>query len=68
MLPYYVNRVAQPTGEHEVHNSNYKYLPEGKNRIYLGSFTNCNEVVKKAKEYYLDVDGCYFCSRACHTK
>lgn len=67
-MNYYVNKNAQPTGEHEVHNSSCSYLPDENNRIYLGNFTNCKDAVREAKKHYANVDGCYYCSRECHTK
>jgi hypothetical protein len=67
-MNYYVNKNAQPTGEHEVHNSSCSYLPDVDNRIYLGNFSNCKDAVREAKKYYTNVDGCYYCSRDCHTK
>lgn len=65
---YYVNKNAQPTGEHEVHRSDCRWLPEMYNRIHLGAFTNCADAIRKAKEYYTNVDGCYYCCSACHTR
>ena len=56
---YYVNKIAQPTGEHEMHVSSCRYLPSEKNRIYLGYFTNSGDAVKAAKSYYSNVDGCF---------
>ena len=63
---YYVNDTAQSTGEHEVHTQDCKRCPGESNRTYLGSFSNCQEAVRKAKEYYFNVDGCYHCSKPCH--
>lgn len=68
MIQYYVNKIAQNTGEHEVHRSGCTYLPKEENRIYLGSFNNCADAIKKAKEFYSNVDGCYFCCKDCHTR
>lgn len=68
MSLYYVNKNIQSTGEHEVHKSECIYLPDIQNRIYLGTFDNCKEAVKKAKGYYSNVDGCYYCSNECHKK
>ncbi len=68
MKLYYVNKNAQDTGEHEVHASGCSYMPNPENKIYLGSFDNCHEAVKKAKEYYSNVDGCFYCSKECHTR
>ena len=66
MNHYYVNDNAQPTGEHEVHTSTCQYLPS--NRTYLGYFSSCKDAVAKAKTIYSNVDGCFFCSRPCHTR
>ncbi len=65
---YYVNKNAQATGEHEVHKSSCSYLPSESNRIGLGYYATCAEAVKKAKEYYSNVDGCYYCCPTCHTR
>ncbi|MEI8388819.1 MAG: hypothetical protein WCG23_02930 [bacterium] len=65
---YYVNQNAQSTGEHEVHCEECSYLPDVLNRQYLGAFDNCRDAVKKAKEYYSNVDGCYYCCKPCHTR
>lgn len=67
MANYYVNKNAQSNGDHEVHKSECSFLPEVENRIYLGSFNNCKEAVKEAKKHYTQVNGCYYCSRECHT-
>ena len=65
---YYVNKNAQPTGEHEVHAEDCPYMPHIQNRQYLGCFDNCKEALKKAKDYYNNVDGCYYCASLCHTR
>ena len=68
MTRYYVNRNAQPTGEHEVHKYGCSWLPKEENRIYLGRFYTCQAAVLKACEYYTSVDGCAHCSPDCHTR
>ncbi len=68
MATYYVNKIAQPTGEHEVHTSTCSYLPDQENRMYLGVFSNCHDALREAKRYYNNVDGCYWCSRECHRR
>ncbi len=68
MDTYIVNKTAQPTGEHEVHKNDCGHLPENQNRQNLGYFKNCREAVKKAKESYYNVDGCYWCCNDCHTR
>lgn len=68
MAIYYLNKNTQPTGEHEVHTSTCPYLPDPNNRIYLGSFSNCKDALTEAKKYYSNVDGCFYCSKECHSK
>ena len=66
MFNYYVNNNAQPNGDHEVHRDGCNYMPISK--THLGAFNNCHDAVKAAKQYYAQVNGCYFCSTACHTQ
>ncbi|PPT36228.1 hypothetical protein XarjCFBP7653_17265 [Xanthomonas arboricola] len=66
MNNYYVNNKSQPTGEHEVHKESCIHLPT--DRINLGVFFNCKDAVAAAKSYYSNVDGCFWCSRDCHTR
>jgi len=68
MAEYYVNKNAQLTGEHEVHTSTCPYLPDQNNRLYLGTFYSCNDAIVEAKKYYSNVDGCFYCSKECHTR
>lgn len=65
---YYVNKVAQPTGEHEVHNSSCSFLPSLENRILLGYFSNSKDALMEAKKYFSNVDGCFFCCPESHKK
>ena len=67
MAFYYVNKNAQANGDHEVHKDGCEYLPTINNRIHLGDFTNCRDAVLTARTYYRRVNGCFYCSRACHT-
>lgn len=68
MAKYYVNRNSQSNGDHEVHTTGCSFLPNPENRIDLGDHINCASAVKKAKEYYNQVNGCYYCSNSCHTQ
>jgi hypothetical protein len=68
MKNYYVNNLPQRNGDHEVHLEHCSFLPLSQNRTYLGSFSNCNDAVKEAKKHYKQVDGCYYCSKECHTQ
>lgn len=63
---YYVNKNAQEDGTHEVHRQDCLWMPDAENRIYLGVFNNGKDAVNAAKNYYDDVDGCYFCCREAH--
>lgn len=67
---YYVNNTAQPnTGDHEVHKEGCYWLSQAADVSYLGSFDNCKDAVKKAKEKYPNTaDGCATCSSECHKK
>lgn len=67
-MKYYVNKNAQPTGEHEVHKSTCSWLPDAENRIYLGDFVSSTEALKAARKFYSDVDGCYYCCPEIHKR
>ena len=67
MPNYYVNRQAQANGDHEVHKDGCAYMPNQDNRLYLGNFSTCQEAVREAKRYFSQSNGCFFCSRECHT-
>ena len=67
-MRFYVNKYAQPTGEHEVHSSNCAWLPDAENRIYLGDFATSQAAVKEARKYYSCVDGCKHCCPESHTR
>ena len=71
-MPYYcVNKNAQPTGEHEVHDTgigNCNRLPHPSNRIDLGFHVSCQQALIAAKSYFYNVDGCYYCIPNCHKK
>ncbi len=65
---YYVNTNAQTNGDHEVHKESCSYLPSAQNRIFLGKFSTCAEAVIAARVHFVQVDGCRYCSYACHTQ
>ena len=66
-MVYYVNKKAQDNGDHEVHASTCTYLPPTENLQHLGFFENCHEAVEKAKGYFLQSNGCYWCAKECRT-
>ncbi len=66
MARYYVNRNAQANGDREVHTTGCAWLPAEQNRLYLGDFPSCGPAVREARRFYQKVNGCYYCSNACH--
>ena len=68
MALYYVTKTAQPNGDHEVHKFGCAFMPGESNRTYLGNFDHCLGAVIAARMHYTQVNGCYFCSRECHTQ
>lgn len=67
MAQYYVNKHAQANGDHEVHKRGCTFIPNPENRIYLGDFVTCRGAVQEAKKHYVQTNGCFYCSRDCHT-
>ena len=68
MANYYVNKNAQPNGDHEVHTTGCPHPPNVENRTQLGDFASCTPAVTAAKKIYDQVNGCAYCSSACHTQ
>lgn len=66
-MRYYVNTKTDDQGDHEVHNSTCKKLPLSSNRIDLGDHSSCRPAVIAAKRHYDTANGCFWCSRPCHT-
>jgi hypothetical protein len=68
MPNYYVNKNAQPTGEHEVHQDGCPTPASPFNRQALGWFASCRPAVVEARKYYSNVDGCANCCPECHKR
>ncbi|MEX2251089.1 MAG: hypothetical protein WD895_03345 [Acidimicrobiia bacterium] len=66
-MRYYVNKNAQANGDHEVHELTCSFVPDEENRIFVGDHSTCPPAVAKAKDYYPKSNGCFYCSRPCHT-
>lgn len=66
-MEYYVNynTTTNPGLHHEVHSEGCPRLPTEK--MYLGEYSSCYPAVRKAKETYVDADGCKICCEECHT-
>lgn len=67
IMRFYVNKNAQPNGDHEVHRATCSWLPDVENRLYLGEFLTSQEAVRAAKKYYNHTDGCAYCCPESHT-
>ena len=67
MAEHCVNKNAQPNGDHEVHRKGCEFWPDPGNWIPLGDHPTCHGAVLQARRHYTQVNGCYFCSRECHT-
>lgn len=69
-MPYFiVNTIAQPNGDHEVHNTTTgcSYMPNSIYQKDLGYHSSCSGAVQEAKKTYSRSNGCYYCCNACHT-
>lgn len=49
MYKFYINKNAQTTGEHEVHQEGCSYMPNSANLLYLGLFTDCHGAIVAVK-------------------
>lgn len=66
---YYVNRVAQPSGDHEVHLEDCFLRTSPENRVDLGVFAAAAAALAAAREAgFPHVDGCRFCLPTSHTR
>lgn len=68
MTMFYLNNNAQYNGDHEVHTRTCTYFPT--DYSYIGDYSNCHEAVLAAKSQFPSksrINGCFFCSRPCHT-
>ncbi len=68
MQNYCVNKQTQANGDHEVHVHSCRFVPDKQNQHPLGLHTDCMSAVSAAKRIYPRSNGCYYCSRPCHTQ
>ena len=69
---YVMNKNAQSNGDHEVHNLSggiTHCLPNSENQITIGLHSSCGSAISAAKKKFPNykINGCFFCSSACHT-
>jgi hypothetical protein len=71
MDQYVMNKFAQHSGDHEIHNATNPchYMPMPQNQEELGYFHHCLDAVAEAKSRYPSyrINGCFFCVKECHT-
>ena len=69
MASYYANPELDSSGVHEVHRQGCFWLSLISSPVYLGQFEVCRPAVAEARRRrYVPADGCFFCSRECHTR
>ncbi|MCW2263121.1 MULTISPECIES: hypothetical protein [Sphingobacterium] len=68
MKKYYINNSIQANGDYEVHAQGCVFFPT-QDSTYLGEFWACQSAVVEAKRRFplRKINGCYYCSRECHT-
>lgn len=66
---YYFNNTIDTNGNHEVHDEECSYLPGITNRTYISYESDCASAIATARILHSSksFDGCYYCSRNCHT-
>ncbi|MFZ5497267.1 MAG: hypothetical protein ACOZE5_18245 [Verrucomicrobiota bacterium] len=63
-----MNKNAQTSGDHEVHDKTCPWVPKPENQFDLGYHPTCHPAVALAKRYNPLADGCKHCSPDCHTR
>ena len=67
MTKYYVNKNAQKNRDYEVHKTGCEWFPNRENIEYLGDYKSCESAVFEAKRRRYKANGCFYCSKDCHT-
>lgn len=65
MKSYYVESVSQENGHHLVHKDGCDWIPQEKNKVYLGEFKCCEEAIEEAQDLFNDLDRCIQCLTEC---
>ena len=66
MARYYVNKNKQSNGDNEVHKLGCSFFPKT-NYEYLGDYNYCSAAVVMAISKGYKANGCFYCSKECHT-
>ena len=71
MAKFIINSNQQSSGDYEVHNktAGCSFMPKPENQVDLGDHLSCQSAVLHAKRQWptAKINGCYYCSTACHT-
>jgi len=62
---YYVEKIPKENGDHILHREDCKKIPTPAYREYLGNFDCCEDALEKAKQIFLQSNGCIYCSKGC---
>ena len=68
-MPLYIaNKNLDDKGYHEIHEASCFRLPDEKNQLSIGRFTDCPQAILAAKssDPTVKYDGCYFGCPGCH--
>lgn len=66
MQNFYLNKIAQNNGDHEIHKEKCRFCDKRKpNFELLSAFSTEREALIKARRKYpsLKIDGCFFCCK-----
>ena len=64
---YAVNNNPDHRGHHEVHREGCRFWTLLTSVTPLGYHETCHTAVVAAKQIYWTADGCFYCSRTCHS-
>lgn len=63
---YYVNKQAQPNGDHEIHKYECTHGADFDNQRELGWFSSDRDALNEALKIYPQSDGCMYCCLSIH--
>ena len=63
---YFVNTDSKNNGEHLVHKLGCEYFPI--KPTYLGPFSDIQDALGKARQYYPEAEGCHTCCAPRHRR
>ena len=61
MAEFYIEKIAQSTGEHLLHNASCQQLPSKETIQYVGSIASAKSAIASAGKYFRHIAGCPHC-------